>query len=302
MFVSDTMRGELYKVTPPATKGGAYTKQTWLKAGTFANLLGCTLDPAADGTVFVVGRLASNRSTVVIAVNTAQPESWRLVVQLPAATIGNGFRMDLTSKLLYTSSEGNWLPEGGAVYEINATRGSYVKIDAPWAADGLWIDQNRRELIVGQLFAGNLFVYDLRRGGAPKLGASPGISGLIDDFCLDYRVQPQTVLACNFLGARIERFATNLNGSSPNTTVVISGHGLQTPTSIRWGRGGGFATTSLFVTEGGGVLPWTTSRRVLEYVDAASWLGVDRLVEPLVPYDAHEAMTLHLLQQTKNKT
>jgi hypothetical protein len=56
--------------------------------------------------------------------------------------------------------------------------------------------------------------------------------------------------------------SANADGSGPGTVLVS---GLYNPTSVRPGRGPGFDSgRKLFITEGGGLFPWITSRRVWE--------------------------------------
>jgi hypothetical protein len=45
----------------------------------------------------------------------------------------------------------------------------------------------------------------------------------------------------------------------------------QHPSSARWGRGNGFPSTSLYVTEGCGFFSWQTSCRVLEFPNAQEY-------------------------------
>jgi sugar lactone lactonase YvrE len=60
--------------------------------------------------------------------------------------------------LIYTSTEGNWLPKGGEVYEIDPDSGAVriISSNRLWAADGLWIDQDNQILYVGQLMEHNV--------------------------------------------------------------------------------------------------------------------------------------------------
>lgn len=83
-----------------------------------------------------------------------------MVVQvaiIPDDKVGNGLGVNYKTGLVYTSTEGNFLPGGGEVYEIDPTIGRVSIINNQlWAADGLWIDQAQQVLYVGQLFKHNV--------------------------------------------------------------------------------------------------------------------------------------------------
>jgi len=132
-----------------------------------------------------------------------------------------------------------------------------------WAADGLWIDQSKHILYVGELFNARLWAYDLTTGQA--VGFSSGLnSGWLDDFTLS--PDDTHVYGANYKEGTIDLFP--LQATSPQARSIAQG--LTNPTSARFGVGPGFAATSLFVSEGGGLLPVQKDRRVWELLNVVS--------------------------------
>jgi len=199
-------------------------------------------------------------------VNCGQgPGSYDIVALLPG--LGNGFGMHWSTGRLYAATEGNFLPGTGRVFEIDPSNGFSVSIlkDEMWAADGLFIDQLRHILYVGELFTGKVWAYDL--AARAEIGWLDGLGGPgLDDFCLN--LDGTSFFGCQWFSGEIDVFP--VNASSPSPSVYVAS--LNNPTSVRWGVGPGFSNTSLFVTEGGGVFPFETNFRVLELSNADEWL------------------------------
>ena len=101
-------------------------------------------------------------------------------------TVGNGFACHHSTGLLYTTSEGNFEPGTGVVYEVDPrTHTAVLILQGLWAADGLWLDQERHLLYVGLLFTSEVIVWDIASRSILRT-IPKGIPGLLDDFCLDH--------------------------------------------------------------------------------------------------------------------
>ena len=108
----------------------------------------------------------------------ANPDSWGIVALLTPGFCGNGVGLHAATGKIYVSSEGNFLPGGGAVFEVDPSvawgGNARVLVDGLFASDGLWIDQAAGTLYVGLLFTAEVFAYDLLRNGI--LGTFSGLA------------------------------------------------------------------------------------------------------------------------------
>jgi len=244
LFMSELKFGRVWRVH--GFSNGTYSESMWLSG--FTSTLGLTRDISKIGILYGVGM--KNNTNVVFRFSDEVPNNFTIIANLPKDRLGNGFGCHYATGKLYTSSEGNFEPGTGSVYEIDPATGAVVTLTTKmWAADGLWIDQDRHLLYVGQLFSATVFVWNLT--GTPEfIGELSGFGGFLDDFTL---AKDGTVIAgCDWSGNKIIQFnAVPTNGTvSP---VVVVGDGVVHPTSARWGLGPAgdpFAATSLFVTEG----------------------------------------------------
>jgi sugar lactone lactonase YvrE len=131
---------------------------------------------------------------------------------MPTQTVGNGLMCHHSTGLLYTTSEGNFEPGTGVVYEIDPRRHTATLIlQGLWAADGLWLDQSRHLLYVGLLFTSEVIVWDI--ASRSILHTIPkAIPGLLDDFCLDH--SGEAIIAAAWTDNSIVMFNTT-TGSPP---------------------------------------------------------------------------------------
>ena len=169
MFASERLRGQLLRIrgADDPDQDGEYVTDVLLD-GVWSLLLGCAVDEARHpGYVFFVGKLL-NGTYALAAVPTAAPEAWQVVATTPDGFCGNGIRIHEKTGKLYTSSEGNFLPGGGAVFEVDlsqpwGTEAAAARVVGShlWASDGLWIDQQRDVLYVGLLFTAEVWTYSL---------------------------------------------------------------------------------------------------------------------------------------------
>ena len=273
MFGSERLRGQLLKINGTGGgKSGGYTT-TVLQEGIWKLLLGCTVD--ADrfpDTVFVVGEL-HNGSHVLASVPIHTPSDWEIVAF--TAHCGNGIRIHEVTGVLYTSTEGTFMPGSGAVYEIDPSVRPWggqatALADHLAPADGLWIDQARALLYVGLLPSGKVWTYNLRSGEV--VGTFSGLKHFgcelllcaMDDFTL-HPDNTSLVVAAAWTDDSVRVFPTFSPEAGFQQRTVLKG--IKRPTSVRWGSGfGGFASTSLFISEGGSLhSPKETVYRILEW-------------------------------------
>lgn len=257
MFASERLRGQLLAINGTGAEPGGY-KISVLLEGMWKLLLGCVVDSARfPETVFVVGELL-NGSHVLAAVPINEPASWEIV----AFTVhcGNGIRIHEATGLLYTSTEGTFLPGSGAVYEIDPSARPWggkasVLVERLAPADGLWIDEGRAILYVGLLPSSKVWTYNLTSravlgifGGLKHFGCELLLCAM-DDFTLDPD-NTSVIVAAAWTDDSVRIFPAFSSAAGFGQRTLLEG--VQRPTSVRWGSGfGGFAVTSLFISEGG---------------------------------------------------
>ncbi len=121
------------------------------------------MDPLNHTHIYMCAKLLNNTNSLVSFTSTSPASGVSVVATFPDGHVPNGLGMDHSTGLLYTATEGNWLPGTGVVYEVDPASGAVqVLRSGLWAADGLWIDQSTRRLYVTQLIQGNVWVYDLQ--------------------------------------------------------------------------------------------------------------------------------------------
>jgi len=283
MFASERLRGQLLQIN--RTEGGGeagkgdgggtvpgYTSTVILE-GMWKLLLGCVVDTKRfPDQVFVVGHLR-NGSYVLAAVPVHSPSSWAIVAF--TTHCGNGIRIHEATGRLYTSTEGTFLPGSGAVYEIDPSRpwGGQASVVATniLPADGLWIDQDRALLYVGLLPSAEVWTYNLTARAV--VGTFPGLKHAgcelllcaMDDFTLD-PANSSVIVAATWTDNSVRSFPAFSPEAGFEERLLLEGV-VERPTSVRWGSGfGGFAATSLFISEGGSLgNPNETAYRILEW-------------------------------------
>jgi hypothetical protein len=247
LFFSELKFGNVWRVRGFAN--GTYAETLWLTG--FESVLGLAHDPSQPGVLYGAGKL--NGTNVIYKFSSLQATTHTVIATLPSGCLGNGFGLHEASGKLYTACEGTFAPGTGSVYEIEAVSGKVTPLTTSmWAADGLWIDQQRHLLYVGQLFSATVFVWSL----APQVsfvGVLKGFKGgFLDDFTLT-DTNNTAIAGCDWTGNKIMRFnAVPTNGTITPTPIVSAT--IQRPTSARWGydqaRTAPFPAASLFVSEG----------------------------------------------------
>eukprot|EP01129_Flabellula_baltica_P015963 TRINITY_DN8309_c0_g1_i1.p1 TRINITY_DN8309_c0_g1~~TRINITY_DN8309_c0_g1_i1.p1 ORF type:complete len:294 (-),score=49.62 TRINITY_DN8309_c0_g1_i1:27-908(-) len=249
LFVSDARAGTLTRITYNNVTR-QYHSEIWLEG--FDGILGVVIVPPAYRTMYVV---AHNGTNYVLRLDTLFPNDVKVICETPK--LGNGLAMHFDTQKLFVCSEGSFLPGNGLVYVVDVTFGTVSVAFKQFAADGAFIDQERGILYVSQVVGSKMISYDIL---AEKIIHEwyPDHVTMIDDFCLS--PDGSVIYAADFWKGNIASFKADGTG---NTQILVSG--LNHPTSVRFGDGGnGFNSTSLFVTEGGGLFKSTTNRRVLE--------------------------------------
>jgi hypothetical protein len=173
--------------------------------------------------------------------------------------------------MLYFTDEG--VGEGdGMVYSLSTISLIQSEAFAVPGADGAWLDDKNKLLYIGELMSKKIHVFNITTPKSPKVGVFDGLNSLnhlhiLDDITLDSVSDlnniPRTVLyGADWTGKAVRKFT--LDGSVSSSISPPEGIDLLEPTSVRWGKGYGFDTKSLYVTEGGGATKFVTNRRVLQ--------------------------------------
>lgn len=127
--------------------------------GNFTRTLGLAIDPT--GTVLYGIAIDEQKRSMLIKMDPQRPNIWSplAVTDKP----GNGLAMHFATGLLYTASEGFFVPGNGEVYEIDPSSGKVTSImSGLFAADGAWIDQQRHLLYISEVVFGKVIIYDLK--------------------------------------------------------------------------------------------------------------------------------------------
>lgn len=251
LFAADRSAGTIYRITRDAASGN-YSSVVHLAAPEIAVVLG--LSVSDDGETLYGCASLHNDTNFVLRMGTARAAAGAYTILTYTPDVGNGMR--LYNGQLYVSTEGNFLPNTGQVWRIDAESGALTTLSDGklWAADGLWISSSG-VLYVGQLFARSLWRYEIATG-ASSIVSGPA-SGWLDDFTLDEWSGGGLFNGANFEQSRIDRWWVNGTLAPP---AVASG--IKTPTSCRFGPGTpSFPATSLYISEGGGLFPSSPKER-----------------------------------------
>ena len=251
LFFSELKYGRIWKVSDTN-----YTREIWVS--NLSNVLGLARNPLKPGYFYGVGK-QTNGTNILFQASTVTKETMKIIARLPDSTMGNGLGCHHATGKLYTTSEANFRPGTGRVYEIDPDTGSVTTITggATWGADGLWIDQRRHLLYVGQVSNSKMFVWNITGVGAVPLGSLPkgdgvGVLGFMDDFTLD--ASNMMVVAASWRKNAIVTFPAYGSNQTNRSTVLVDNSLIKHPTSARYGEASDpldpFPDTSLFITEG----------------------------------------------------
>lgn len=270
LFVSDVTTG---KITRIYLCGDEYCKTTHLSEGIDS---GGGLAVSLDGQTLYAGVTLSDKSKAVIRTSTSPAadgleSSWTLVAETPHKP--NGMSADWSTGTLYCTHEGMSGDEDGVVFTVNIATAEILSLtDSVEGADGCWFDPARSMLYVGKLMTLEIWAYDTKN--KKDMGFFTGASSLkkiahmLDDITLQVNgtnsadVGKTMFFGADFMGKQILSFS--LDGSIVDSVPVDASLALQTPTSVRFGKGPGFCGESIYITEGGGLTARQHSKRVVQ--------------------------------------
>ena len=301
LFVSENTPTPMTGITSVRWENGAYVQSNHLSSREkFTMFAGLALDPSNSSGFYalatVAATVASSRDSPAVALSkecavlriaTMRTDSYELVATLPRACGGGGLGFHAGS--LYAASEGEFVPGNGEVFRVDIATGAVNAVPSSlktYANDGLWIEEERRLLIVGSLgVPSKVRVYDLASGSAsaPPLISTIAVTGVVvlDDFTLlpASRSNGSVVIIgagtlSNSIVAITLPFASD--GSIPveakvAARVLVQDKALLNgPTSARFGcdvagaaTGSGLAPSLLFVSQGGPLARQSASEDVV---------------------------------------
>lgn len=267
MFVSEAVRGELWKLNLCKEDSNAYCSEIYLTEG-FKQFGGLAVSP--DGLTLYAGVTLEDDSKALISVPTTGNTTYTIVAITKNQP--NGLQGDFKTNTLYYTDEGTGSEVGGTLCSINLdTATEAVVKDHIDMADGLWYDATTQLMYVGWLLSMEISVFSLSTGVPVLVQDFAGCSSLdnvkhmLDDITLltsNTDMGQTLLLGADWTGRAIQLFS--LDGSSISSVATPEGLTLKEPTSVRWGQGPGFDPQSIYVTEGGGATARQTNRRVVQ--------------------------------------
>jgi sugar lactone lactonase YvrE len=269
MWVTDAVRGELWRITPNAPGATPkYSAELYLSKNGIAKFEGIVV----DGNVVYAGATLDDDTHAIVSIPIpSTPNSFKVFAKTSRQP--NGLQYDRLHGMFYYADEGGaGVP--GALYGVNSTTYEEEIIkDEVDGADGLWHDAVHGKLYLGELTTKKIMIFDTTQGTPSYLGEYDGISSLnaahmLDDFSLysycaaDGEYPCTQLIGADFLGKAVRIFSAD----GQNLTEVHPPAGIKfnQVTSVHRGIGGGFDANSFFVTEGGGLSARVSDRRVVE--------------------------------------
>jgi|JI10StandDraft_1071094.scaffolds.fasta_scaffold423433_2 hypothetical protein len=258
LFFTEALASRVWHIPSPSENFTLYLDLT--KSFAMNRILGVSFHFGLEVLVGV-GQFANGTNFMY---TSAGEGSLQIVAILPK--LGNGIGVHERTGLVYTAAEGSLFPTKsvGGVYQVDVKTGAVLTLaDNLHTSDGLWIDQDRDLLYVGELFRYDVACWDISKQPPRFLGFLPGLqSGLLDDFTLN--ANGTSIIGANWLFNRIDVFpALPTNGTFAPSTLIPNEY-LNHPTSARFGVAP-FATKSLFVTEGNQFRASGTKDRLLRF-------------------------------------
>jgi hypothetical protein len=238
----------IFKESPNALN---YTKAMHISAANgFHRTLGIVGLPSSPDTIYIAAeyRRGSDFTYVILKASSTFPDQFTSLATLPKC--GNGLRAHIKTNTLFVSSEGDFLPGSGAVYAVDIATGAVKTLkNNGFTDDGLWVDNEKDILYVGEFATRKIWAYDIAL--QKEIGWLHGpAAGILDDFTTGNNIDGRTsdlLFGSNWLDNRIDVWSVS-NGTQ--YASLVAGQ-VQYPTSCRFGTGGDFSDTSLFITEGG---------------------------------------------------
>jgi sugar lactone lactonase YvrE len=272
MFVSDAVKGELWRLSL-CQNGTEYCGEIHYKNSDEIVQFG-GLEVSPNGDTLFAGVTFADKSTGLVSLSTSPGQRSAFELITKTKNQPNGLACDWSWGNCYYTDEGTGSEEGGSVTAIHLNSKSETMVrGAIPGADGAWIDPLTKKLYVGELISLKIAIFDLTEETPVFLGEYKGLSGLptvlhmLDDLTVssvspDGEVAKTVLFGADWTGRAIQMFT--VDGSEVVEVPVPEGIALYEPTSVRWGRGPGFDSSSIYLTEGGGATPRVSSRRVIQ--------------------------------------
>jgi hypothetical protein len=175
LFVTDAYRGELWRIT---ATGSTYNQT--LHVSGFKRFLGLAV--SADGSILYAVGVDPSDTCLILTVDRNVPNSYQTVAKLPK--YGNGLALHFSQNVLYSPTEGSFIPYNGEVFRIEIDTGKVTSLATSLtSADGAWIDQARDLLYVSEVISSTVLVYDLSTQTLSHTYTAPNCS-MLDDYTL----------------------------------------------------------------------------------------------------------------------
>lgn len=273
MFVSDSIRGELWKINL-CKNGTDYCNTFHLNDG-FSSFGGLQVSP--DGMTVYAGATLTDGTFVVVTTptNAENAESYTIIAKTKKQP--NGMACDWNTQTLYYTNEGSPSESGMLVGVDLKTGAESILFSGINGADGAWFDAPTNLLYVGLLTDKKVVVFNVSNPVSspdflvrefPGLSTVLGATHMLDDITLlsttdSAHLGSTVLLGADWLGSELQQFT--LDGTAVQSIPPPAGiDKFFQLTSVRWGRGPGFDPSSVYVTEGGGLLARQTDRRVIQ--------------------------------------
>lgn len=218
----------------------------------------------------------SDKSKAVIRTSTTptadgSENTWEVVAETSHKP--NGMSADWSADTLYCTHEGMAPDDVGGVFTVNvASSATGVLTEDIEGADGCWFDPASSMLYVGKLMTMEVWAYDVKNnqvvGLFPAASSLRKVAHMLDDITLQQNqtnsgdIGKTLFYGADFTGKQIISFS--LDGSTVDVVAMDNALDLQTPTSVRFGKGNGFCSQSIYVTEGGGLTERQKGKRVVQ--------------------------------------
>jgi hypothetical protein len=271
MFVSEAVRGELWKISL-CKDGLSYCGGVYLSKG-LSQFGGLAITPCGKkiycGVTFEDGSKGIISASTVNATDTGSDFSVFLVTEHQP----NGLAADWNLGKLYYTDEGLGDATGGTVRSVDIeTKTEFIIKDHVGGADGAWFDSENRLLYVGWLEK-KISLFNMTTDSPVFVNDYPGLSTavshlhILDDITLltttnKSDISETYILGADWTGRSIQMFT--LSGVSAGEVPIPEDLKLYEPTSVRWGKGPGFDENSIYISEGGGATKHVTNRRIVQ--------------------------------------
>jgi sugar lactone lactonase YvrE len=246
LFVSESSRGELWRIALCANQT-AYCGEVWL---TGLSPQGLAASP--DGLFLLAAVKLDDKSYAISNVSTTNTGEYSIVSRIKHEP--NGLAVDWDLNMLYYTGTAD-----GTMTAINLK--TFAQVDCRVSsANGAWLDSQNKLLYIGELFSKTVHIFNVTEGGdCASLGVYSALSELgrghlLDDITLESTSNPilhSTILyGADYSGKSVRRFS--LDGLESSVVAPPPEVEFFEVTSVRRGKGPGFDSGSLYVSEGGG--------------------------------------------------